>query len=323
MSREEELIRSTTRAIASAVREVPPLRLEAAADELRSPGISKAQQSPTPSRTRRWRSWLVPAIAATVVAAIAVALVLVRDITNDGAISPNPTSSADLGGAPRYYVALTQFGVERPPRHRAGRNRGGRLGHRRADSQVRAPGADDLPERERGRRRPDVRRLRRDVLYRVIPAEIKNGIPVAKSVATLTGSWYEVRLAPGTASPARLTKPAHQAVVVGRQGGGVNAPAPGQIWRRRCRRSGQELAVADIPDGRRREAPQNWQEVKVFSVATGRAAARLDRERPERQARDRPRIRVAGVPAGPSALTWIDRDRALTLATSRESQRAR
>ena len=35
---------------------------------------------------------------------------------------------------------------------------------------------------------------------------MKEGIPVAKSVATLTGSWYELRLAPGTAHPASLTR---------------------------------------------------------------------------------------------------------------------
>ncbi len=35
---------------------------------------------------------------------------------------------------------------------------------------------------------------------------VKEGIPAAKSVATLTGSWYELRLTPGTAHPASLTR---------------------------------------------------------------------------------------------------------------------
>ena len=40
MSREEDLIRSTTRAIASAVREVSPLRLEPAAQELETKAVA-------------------------------------------------------------------------------------------------------------------------------------------------------------------------------------------------------------------------------------------------------------------------------------------
>ncbi len=109
MSREEDLIRSTTRAIASTVREVPPLRLEPAADELRSPARAPRRARGGSGRQRRWWSWGAPLTAAAVVVALAIALVLVRDIPNGGVVSPSPATSTGPGGVPRYYVALTQF----------------------------------------------------------------------------------------------------------------------------------------------------------------------------------------------------------------------
>ena len=83
MSREEHLVRSTTRAIASTVRDVAPLRLESAPDELR--------RSPRPgdgARNRRMRPWLLAPLAAAVgVAAVAVSVVVAKH-TADGPVAP-------------------------------------------------------------------------------------------------------------------------------------------------------------------------------------------------------------------------------------------
>jgi hypothetical protein len=105
MSREEDAIRATTRAIAATVRDVPPLELGPAPDELWSPGRA-------PRRARRGGSgrrllpWLAPLAAAAVVVAVAVSLVLVRGPQNGGVVSQPALTGSGPGGVPRYYVAL-------------------------------------------------------------------------------------------------------------------------------------------------------------------------------------------------------------------------
>ena len=104
MSREEDAIRATTRAIAATVRDVPPLKLEPAPGELRAPG----REPRHPHRGRRGPRpgyWLAPLAAAAVVVAVAVSLVLVRGPQNGGVVPPSAPLTAP-GGVPRYYVAL-------------------------------------------------------------------------------------------------------------------------------------------------------------------------------------------------------------------------
>ena len=105
MSREEDLIRSTTRAIASTVREVPPLQLEPAPDDLRFHARPPRRRD---GLRRRWWSWGAPLITAAVVVALALSLVLVKDIQNGGAVPKGPATATPSGpdGAPRYYAAL-------------------------------------------------------------------------------------------------------------------------------------------------------------------------------------------------------------------------
>ncbi|HTR92394.1 MAG TPA: hypothetical protein VMI73_11695 [Trebonia sp.] len=104
------------RDMARTVTDAPPLRLETAPDELGFPGFR-------PSRPRwlgrRLRTWIVPAAAAVTVAAVAIALVLVRNIPNGRVPSPaaSPTSTTavnptEAGGVPEYYVAYMQ--ADRP-----------------------------------------------------------------------------------------------------------------------------------------------------------------------------------------------------------------
>ena len=88
MSREEDAVRATTRAIAATVREVPPLRLEPAPGTLRSP--RRAPRRVPHGGGPRLPSWLAPLAAAAVVVAVAVALVLIRGNQNVGMV-PRPT----------------------------------------------------------------------------------------------------------------------------------------------------------------------------------------------------------------------------------------
>ena len=104
MTRAEEAITSTTRAIASTVRDVPPLRLEPVPDKLRFSG-----QGPARPRARgwlgRWRPWLAPVTAAAVVVAVALALVIVRELPSGPAAPSGAQKDAIMNGVPEYYVA--------------------------------------------------------------------------------------------------------------------------------------------------------------------------------------------------------------------------
>jgi hypothetical protein len=321
MSREEDLIRSTTHAIASAVREVPALRLEPAPDELRSPARVPRRLRGGSGRQRRWWSWGAPLIAAAMVVALAISLVLVRDIPNDGAVSPHPTSSTGPGGAPRYYVALKDVPVKtKTPSAQIG---SAQLGVVVGDSVTgRALATFAPPAHTTFQSVTAAADDRTFVVFAVTSSTgsflpgMKEGIPVAKSVATLTGSWYELRLAPGTAHPASLTRLPIKPWSWPDSSTYAN-PAPGQIIATALSQSGRELAVADYPGipAAKNHTP-NWHEVKVFSVATGR----LLHDWTEDNATARMETVVGGtmatVPVGTPSLTWIDNDRAVAFATS-------
>jgi hypothetical protein len=308
MSREEDLIRSTTHAIASTVREVPPLRLEPAPGKTLSPA-----RPPRPARgggRRHWWSWGAPLAAAAVVVALAVSLVLVRDIPNGGAVSPNPTSSTAPGGVPRYYAAVTQFSGDN-------RHNNVQYGIVVGDSVTGERLAQFAPPAHTTFLKVMAAADDRTFVAFAITSSAGTFLPLKGS--TLTGSWYEVRLAPGTASPASLTKLPVKPWSWVVKAESYNAPALGQIWAMALSQSGQELAVADTPDiPAAATQSQNWQEVKVFSVATGRLLHDWTENDPNARLASVLGGTFDGVPAGPSALTWIDGDRALALATSQE-----
>jgi DNA-directed RNA polymerase specialized sigma24 family protein len=103
MTEPEDLVRSTTRAIAGTVRDVPPLRLAPAVDDLRS-------FAPRARRWRRLRGWLAPVTTAAAVLAVAVSVVIIRDISN-GPVVPPAASASALTVPPRYYVAIPGAGT--------------------------------------------------------------------------------------------------------------------------------------------------------------------------------------------------------------------
>jgi hypothetical protein len=110
MSDVEERIRAATRAVDGAVREVRPLRLPP------SGSGSRARRA----RRARWpKAWVAPVTAAAAVLAIGIALVLVRDIPNGRVVPPVSSASSSPSSTPRptgsdavpeYYVALTGTG---------------------------------------------------------------------------------------------------------------------------------------------------------------------------------------------------------------------
>ena len=295
---------------------MPPLRLEPAAAELRSPARAPRRPRGGSGRQRRWWSWAAPLTAAAVVVALAIALVLVRDIPNDGAVSPSPTTSTGPGGAPRYYVALTQFsgsvqlaaGVAKDTVQNGIVVGDSLTGERIAKF---APPANTTFQ--------SVMAAADDRTFVVFAVSSSTGsFGLFTKGATLTGSWFEVKLAPGTAQPARLTPlpikpwswaPEHSVH-------DYSIPSPGEVFATALSQDGQELAVADIPPvpAGDLDTAQNWQEVKVFSVATGRLLHDWTEHDPSAAFGDTD----WWVPS----LTWIDGDRALVLATAHTVLRA-
>jgi hypothetical protein len=283
MSREEDLIRSTTHAIAATVREVPPLRLEPFPDELRPP--ARAPRRLGGGRQRSWRSWTAPLTAAAVVVALAISLVLVRDIPNGGAVSSSGASSTSLGGAPRYYVALKQLAGETNsiiPRN---------------DIVV----GDSLTGKTLASFAPPARTAfvsvtaaADDLTFVVFAVTSSTGSFDTASKAALTGSWYEVRLAPGTAHPARLTPLPIKPLTVPNSYVNIGIGGLLDSYGSVLSGSGKELAVPEWV------APRELA-VKVFSVATGQLLHEWT-------------TNDSSVVQEPS-LSWIDGDRKLALVS--------
>jgi hypothetical protein len=99
------------RDLASTVTDAPPIRLKA-------PATSRARAARRARGARRW-SWGAPALAAVTIAAVAIALVLVRNIPNGRVPSPAPSATSAtpvnptlVAGVPEYYVAWMQ--ADRP-----------------------------------------------------------------------------------------------------------------------------------------------------------------------------------------------------------------
>jgi hypothetical protein len=99
MTQTEDLVRSTTRALAETVREVrplPPLPQAPRLDEL------------TRRRARRWAGWLAPLAAAAAMTALVAGLLVVRGAVSGPGPAPAPTAGATV---PEYYVTLHQTSV--------------------------------------------------------------------------------------------------------------------------------------------------------------------------------------------------------------------
>jgi hypothetical protein len=350
MSTTEDRARAAMRAIAATVNDAPSLQLRPARDPGRAPGEWEAASGPPPpgaarpgkfrpggrgrgprrpggvaspsgrGRDRRWRTWLAPVTAAAVVIALAIALVVVKNLPNGDAVPGNPASAASPGGpsrpavgpggAPRYYVALRSLDVGAA----AKLSNFARYGIVVGDSLTGKTLATFAPPA--GTTFQNVSAAADDRTFAVFAVTSSTGTFMPMK-SMLSGSWYEVRLAPGTAQPARLSRLPIKPWSWVATGNPYADASPGQIYATALSGSGRELAVADVPGlPGAGVQPQGWQEVKVFSVATGRLLHDWTGNDPGAKLMTVVGSSMAGVPEGTPALTWIDGDQALALATS-------
>jgi len=267
------------------IRTAPPLRLS-------SEPAAAVRRRHAP---RRWIRWAAPLTAAAAVVALAIALVLVKGIQNDGAVPANPATSASPatspgpgaptgpGGAPRYYAALTKnegivvgdsvtgktLATLTPPSHKTSRTFFRDI-TAAADDQTFVASAATYPA-----------------------ASTEDPSAIVK--ATVTISWYLVRLAPGAAHPASLTLlPIKPRAVHGSSELVDTATALSE--------SGKELAVTGF-------TAAGGLTVQVFSVATGQLLREWSTTDPSLSLSE---SATRGL-SGPPTLTWIDGDRVLAL----------
>jgi len=210
MSREEDAIRATTRAIAATVREVPPLELEPTPGELWSPVRRPRGGRPGGREPRLWH-WLTPLAAAAVVVAVAVSLVLVRGPQNGSVVPQLTPAVTDAGGVPRYYVAI--------------------------DPVTSKPGAADgllVGDTFTGQTLAVIRPPAHMTYQSVTAAADDRTFLIFATEARaswMNGRWYKLVLAPGTVHPVSVT-----ATALGPQSGVVGSALSG---------SGEYLAVAE------------------------------------------------------------------------------
>jgi len=170
----EDRVRAATRARTTLIRDVRPLELP---DELPA-------RAPRTRRARRWLTWGAPIGAAALVTALALVLVMLRQADGPQSAPAAPVPAAPAAASiPRYYVALADTGS--------------------TSAQTEAVVGDD-------------RTGRRLAVIPPSPGQNFSGVTAAADDRTFVLSsylaaqqkttWYLLRLTPGTAHPAQLTK---------------------------------------------------------------------------------------------------------------------
>jgi hypothetical protein len=181
----EDQIKAATRAEASTLREVGPLRLPPA-----PAAVPRHRLAP---RAPRWPGWAAPVAAAAVVIAVALSLVIVKSQSNGPTVPPSTPGSAS-SVVPPYYVTLSpQTGA---PHYRFQPLNDLVVGDALTGQQLASltppagttffgvtGGADDR-------------------------TFVVDTVPLSSMPTPLnsTRTWYLLRIAPGTSSPPRLTR---------------------------------------------------------------------------------------------------------------------
>lgn len=199
----EDGARAAMRAVAGSITDAPPLRLDPA--RLALPRSDEARQAdewalrtPSPAanrpgrvrrgtgRMRRHRAWLAPLAAAAVIVAIALSLVLVKIHPNARVVPASAPVSVPAGSVPRYFVEIDPSG-ESPA---------STSGLLIADTYTGQTVATVPPPA--GMTFQSVSAASDDRTF------VLFGTPATPQWST--GSWYQLRIAPGTAHPATLTR---------------------------------------------------------------------------------------------------------------------
>ena len=284
----EDGARAAMQAVAGSIADAPPLRLDPArlalpqsaevreADERALRTLPPAAKLPArlrqgTGRMRRHQAWLAPLAAAAVIVAVALSLVLVRIHPNARVVPPSAPVFVPAGSVPRYFVELDPTGSG------ASASNGLLI----ADTYTGKTLASVAPPAGLTFQSVSAASDDRTFVLFVTPA----------AATWSTGSWYELRIAPGTAHPATLTRlpvrplPAVDAMAVSG--------------------SGRELAV--VQTGAETTQPEV---LSIYSLATGGLLHSWSTPQGSRVLLD-----LGSNGSGPLAngplLTWVDDDRGI------------
>ena len=262
----EERLRATTEAVTAAMRPVRPLDLPSSLPEARAAAQPGRARPP-----RRWPGWLVPATAAAAVIAVAATLVAVRNLSGAGSerpVTPAAASTTLSNGAPRYYVALTDFGTSKggaPVRNAflADAGTGKRLATFKPPSDAMFTGVAASAD---------------DKTF-VLDATVGPDVGTSGSLASTSGSlarsslsaprshiFYLLRLTPGAAHQAQLSR-------IPMASASADATTWGFTWGFAVSPDGRMLAIgfqAGVNDASH-ETPYGPMTLRTYSLATGQA----------------------------------------------------
>lgn len=295
----EDGARAAMRAIAETVTDAPPLRLDSArlqlpqsaqarrADELALrmlPSAAKlaADVIPRTGRMRRFPAWLAPLSAAAAVVAVAISLVVLKIHPNEAVVPASVPVSVPAGSVPRYFVELDP--IVRPLTGSA--SDGVLIADTYTGKQVATVAAPAGLTFTSVSAASDDRTF---VLFATTTASTHS-----------TGTWYELRIAPGTAHPAALTRLPIRALP------GVDAMAVSG--------SGRELAVVQGGYGHTTQygtykLPPDV--LSIYSLATGQVLHSWSTPWTSRVLPYFP-TNLTGPLANWPVLTWVDGDRGIT-----------
>jgi hypothetical protein len=221
MNQVEERISAAVQAAAGSIRDIRPLVLPPADGRPRRPGSG--------ARARRPRTWLAPVAAAAAVIALAISLVIVRDIPN-GHVVPPASPAPTVDGVPPYYVTFDAHG-----NLVVGETvTGARL--------ATVPPPAGVPFR-------GVTAAADDRTF-VVDTASGGALDILSHRV-----WYLLRIAPGVAHPAQLTR----LPIAMPSGAGIAAMA--------LSGSGRELAILAV---RNWTKPGQTYQLRIYSVPTGK-----------------------------------------------------
>ncbi len=273
---EADLAEETARAmreLAGTVTDAPPLRL----------AERSGTRLPRLSAPRRWTLWAVPLAAAAAVIALAVALVVVKDLPSGRAPRPTVPTRPSATGVPSYYVA-PQIVCPKDKCVPTSLVVGATLTGARLGTLSPPPGATF----EAVSAAADDRTFVADTV----------GFPV-RATAGQHVTWYLITIAPGSSTPVRSTRLLIQA-----------GPAGAYVQSIALSASGRELAVAYHLGSRSPGATV----LRTYSITAGRLLHSWSTNADVQ-------LGAFGFGYIPGAqfnneLSWIDGDRAITFTTT-------
>jgi len=285
LENETGLAEETARAmreLASTVTDAPPLKLSP------RPATRASRTSRTSRRVGRsgWRLWGVPLAAAVAVIALAISLVVIKDLPNAPAVAP--PGPATVSGVPPYYVTLytpPQPTPTSPPTAAP------------SSQPTDAAGGTELlvGDTLTGAKLATIASPKGASFYGVTGAAndrtfvVDTYASASVSDFALPRTFYRLQIVPGAKSPVRLTR--------------LPLPSMTGTFAMALSQSGTELAVARMSSLSSNDN-ETW--LQIYSVATGRLLRSWSTDNPDVFERGADVMSDSNY-----GVTWVDGDRAV------------